>query len=110
MAAVFATLAGRRARETKQCRTIDMPHAAEPAKTRLSSIDINRQVLAGLCRGHRPPVDRDRRRQRPAQHMPALGGVAPQIMDDYLRAMAGERRERIFDPRLIAQWQERPRN
>src|SRR3546814_4544768 len=82
MAAVFATLARRRARETKQCRTIDMPHAAEPAKTRLSSIDIKRQVLAGLCRGQRPPVDRDRRRQRAAQHMPAPGGVAPELRSE----------------------------
>src|SRR3546814_15285727 len=62
MAAVFATLARRRARETEQCRAIDVPNAAEPAKTRLSVIDIVRQVLAGLRRGQRPPVDRDRRR------------------------------------------------
>src|SRR3546814_13743756 len=83
---------------------------AEPANTRLSSIDIKRQVLAGLCRGQRPPVDRDRRRQRAAQHMPALGGVAPEIMDDLRRRVAVDRGDRTFDPRIIAPRPDRPRN
>src|SRR3546814_20847599 len=107
MAAVFATLARRRARETEQCRAIDVPNAAEPAKTRLSVIDIVRQVLAGLRRGQRPPVDRDRRRQRAAQHMPALGGVAPEIMDGMRRRAAVDRGDSLLDPRIVARSEER---
>src|SRR3546814_14739698 len=68
-----------------------------------SSDLIERQVLAGLCRGQRPPVDRDRRRQRAAQHMPALGGVAPEIMDGARRRAPVARGDRVLDPRISSE-------